>query len=292
MTTEPTAQPATRWPFQPGEAVYYVPSDYSWIRPMPIIPAIVLTCEHFANPLRNRRARATIQRDDKARPSSVRACNLVYRGYCSACEVPAIVGPNDTLICPRCHEDAVPLPPTDRLVVRWYPLDEWLDAMVMRRQIEHPTWPWRQAREAMDEVIDGGYTAMLERLGLGRLYSSSYNVSDLVDTQQEHRLFGLLRVYAVLEDAGAFLSTYQDLITFQVDVSRKLAIARRLQQLNGDQIDRVLDEVRDLADEPTQPSRPVYLDLPEPPERTAEDSEPDGADDTTAWLERQFRRAA
>jgi hypothetical protein len=63
----------------------------------------------------------------------VSASSLVYRGYCAACEVPAIVGSQGALICPRCQQLVVMMPPPDQLVLRWFPLDGWTRSLRQRR---------------------------------------------------------------------------------------------------------------------------------------------------------------
>lgn len=285
-----TFTPPERWPFQGGEAIYYLPSNQSNIRPTVYIPAIVLSCQNFKGLLRC--GKASIQRSDKPRPSSVSPSSLVYRGYCAACEVPAIEGTGGALICPRCQEKAIALPPPDELVVRWYPLDQYREPRVMRFQIQHPTWSWNAAREAADAVFDTAYEGMLERLGLRRLYNSSdYSLDAIADYHINSRLLNILSAAALLGDDALFLSTHQELSARQAETSRSRYLARRLLALSPERLLDLLGDLREEeADEPPPPPPTVsFIPLPERPES---DAEPDGADDMTRWLEQQFKKRA
>lgn len=283
-----TFTPPERWPFLAGQAVWHLPSGHSWNYPMPLIPAIVLSCHTLRGcPLGS--SKASIVRADKLRPSNVSASRLVYRGFCQACEVPAIEGTHSTLICPACGQLAVALPPPDQLIVRWFPLNEWLESRVMRRQIEHPTWSWRAAREAADTPYEEAYEGMLRRLKLPRLYNS---VDFSSDTYEERRLtdrqLGTLQAAALLGDDALFLSTHQELSARQVQRSQARAIARRLQSISQAELARIADVLMLDDDEP--PTRPPTVTLIPLPERPDGDDAPGGADELTGWLEQQFRK--
>lgn len=278
MTTS-TFTPAERWPFQAGEAVYYLPNDHSRVRPMPLIPAIVLACHQMRG---SPRASATIRRDDKERPSSVNANGLVYRGYCEACEVPAIVGASGVLICPRCLENAAPLPPPDRLVVRWFPLGCWLHPMMARRQVEHPTWTWSAVRDVATMPHEEAYEDMLLRMGLPRLYNSVNFERPIEERQYDSRLLSIMDAAAILRDDALFLSTHQELRARQADVARSRYLAQRLLSLSPDRLEMLLDLASGDA-----PPAVSFIPLPARPEG---DDTPDGADETTRWVEEQFRK--
>lgn len=285
-----TFTPPERWPFLAGEAVYYVQYT-TGTRPITATPAIVLACQTLRNlPLGC--SKASVQRADKSRTSSVRANSLVYRGYCGACEVPAIVGPADTLICPRCQDLAVPLPPPDDLVVRFFPLSEYTWSRAMRFQAQHPTWPWQQARAAANDVFDTAYEGMLARLGLRRLYHSGDYDRPIGDQRGDQRLLNILDAAALLGDAALFLSAHQELSERQSAAGRSRYLAQRLLNLSPERLEATLDLILDLGgDEEPPPAAPAVSFIPLP-ERPEDDAQPDGADEMTRWLEEQFRKKA
>lgn len=263
MTTHETTsyQPAERWPFQPGEAVYYEPSNHSMTRPYisELAKATVVSC---------RDNRISIQREDKSKVSTVDARNLSYRGYCPHCEQPAVALPNKSLICPMCDKPALAEPLPDLLALRLFPRDSWKTPMTVRRAFDNPTWPFWSVRDAVSELVEAAYKGMLERFQLKELRPR--NEHDWVRHYNGERL---LEFYAVLGDEAGFQATYRDLEEYANKPSA--ALREIMQSLFGDELPA---------------PRAVVVNLPPLPERIADDSEPDGADDLTRWLECQFKR--
>src|SRR4051812_28792237 len=127
--------PAERFPFKPGEAVWYEPSGHSMTKPYlaQLIPATIINCDNVGS-----HSSARIQREDKPRITKVAAAGLMYRGFCASCQVPAITGPGGGLACPNCDAPPVNMPPPDVLMIQWFPLDRWIVPMAIRRAAEHP----------------------------------------------------------------------------------------------------------------------------------------------------------
>jgi len=113
MTT--TAPILQSWPYQPGEAVYYV-TFTSFIKPYTYIPATVL--KPVVPDEKHWRTRVSILRAD-GRRATVKASYLIYRGYCEQCQQPAHED-DGVLFCVRCGQPAIAEPPPDRLAARLY----------------------------------------------------------------------------------------------------------------------------------------------------------------------------
>src|SRR5947209_3007076 len=88
--------PPDRFPFKPGEAVWYEPSGHSMTKSYlsQLIPATIIDCDSFEI-----HSRARIQRADKPRATRVAAAGLMYRGFCAQCLVPAVARPAGRLEC-------------------------------------------------------------------------------------------------------------------------------------------------------------------------------------------------
>jgi len=261
--------PPERWPFKPGEAVWYEPSGDSQTKPyLPqLIPATIIDCEADVQ-----FGQARIQRADKPRVTRVNAGGLMYRGFCASCQIPAVAGPGGRLECPNCDAPPVEMPPPDVLTLQWFPLDKWYLPMAIRRAAEHPDWCYWATREASSEAIDAAYNGMLSRLGLKEpAYGSTDNVRRWM---REYHAIERLKFYALLDNTDGFHATYQEL---------------KRQQAGG-----LVTEVSAFIDELTRDklpdARPIFI--PINIERIADDSEPDGPCEITRWLERQFGSAA
>jgi hypothetical protein len=259
-------QPATTMPFLPGQAIWYEPSNHSMTKPyLPqLIPAVILDCERD-RPF----ARARICRLDKTRPTRVGARGLAYRGYCEACEVPAIQGEGDRLICPECLRPAAELPPPVTLTAQWFPVDDWQWPMTIRHAAEHPDWNYWAARHAADHVVTTALEGTHARLGLPKRLARSGErwIGD-------YHALKALDFYAVLGDDAGFQVAYERLRHLQ-EGADDAEIRTTIERLFGDQL---------------PPPRLVFL--PIDIERVKDDSEPDGEDETTTWLRHQFRRRA
>jgi hypothetical protein len=258
--------PATHWPFRPGHAVWYEPSGHSMTKPYlsELIQATIIDSE-----LDIAHARTRIQRIDKPRATRVASAGLMFRGFCANCQVPAMAGQGGRLECPNC--DAPP-PPPDVLIVQWFPLDNWRVPMAIRRAAEHPDWSYWATRHDADNLIQTAYKGMLEQLKLPQLPSVS--TSDIERWMHSARAIERLKFYAMLGHTDGFHAAYQELRSYQ-------------QGSSAAEICSLIDEItRDKLPK----ARPVFL--PINIQRCKDDSEPDGPDDLTRWLEQQFRRAA
>jgi hypothetical protein len=251
--------------YQPGEAVFYIPSAMRRKEPFAGIPAVVLRATTY----NARIVKITGQK------SVISPRALVYRGYCAACERPAH-DRNGDLICPQCGELAIPVPPPDHLVIRWYPLGTISQPMMVHRAIINPTLTWSQAWEAgcrAARAISDTVPAAMQRLGLP-VISSNYN-GDFYQWRRETPIYSRMTFYAAVGDDAAFLAAYRELEAEQA----KAASGRRL-----------LDALRLLVED-DDPDATGLRVAPkwQPP---ADDQEPDQADEITAWLATQMRRAA
>ncbi|MDQ2999388.1 MAG: hypothetical protein M3R61_20330, partial [Chloroflexota bacterium] len=260
--------PATTYPFKPGEAVFYLQEQRAFsAEPPTLIPAIVL---EPSKP--GKRGRVTIWCKDEKR-ASVSGHNLIYQGYCAFCGVPAVLN-REALVCPRCSEPATAVPPPPELTLRWYPLGSdyhaqavracalnkcgWSDGLDIWRERDRRAWSmFEKHRMLYDKQHGNGPWALRDEDGYGYF---------------ECRM----RWYAELGDEESFLAYY-------TAHGGELPIER---------LDRLVALFNALErDDVPGPSR--RLDLPPLDiERIADDSEPDGADDLTTWLDRQFKRAA
>jgi hypothetical protein len=119
--------PPTTYPFQPGEAVYWLPSNHRMMSPAPRIRGVVLTAGGYS---------AYIQREDGSR-AAVNTSNLAYAAYCSHCYAPAVMTMRGRLVCPGCGGPVIEPPPPDEMVLLRFPLDSfgWHTSMSMRRAI-------------------------------------------------------------------------------------------------------------------------------------------------------------
>jgi len=267
-------QPAQCYPFQPGEAVYYVNSGpYGVNHPNPpeLVRAIVL--EHqpaIFGRGGKRQKRVAILRED-GRRSHVVGENLTYQGYCAFCAVPAVLGPGEnTLECPKCSQPATALPPPEELTLRWYPLDTTITAIAVRACVLTGC-SWSEGLDAWRKPHQRALGAMLakHRLTYGRaMHEGPWNDYDFSD---------MMQWYAELGDDDSLLAFYK--ANGGKDYARAI-------DMMLDLFDHCLDAIEN--DEPPIRPTPPPLRI----QRIADDSEPDGADATTRWLDGQFGRAA
>jgi hypothetical protein len=257
-------QPPTHHWFKAGEAVLYLGTQ---CQRQPLVPirAVII------------RDHSTWIRWPDGHISSVDRSRLVYRGHCDVCAVPAVLD-RDQLVCPLCGHSAIDCPPPDDLVVRHFPLGIAYSQMAAHRATVHPDWTWRQAYDDASAVIaamDATADAYAGRLGLPVL---KWNVRNW---EAEFPINVRMRFSAYIGDEAAYRAAYHELARIQQETSSALSI-----------LDTLLDFILDQADDtPGRPSQRLVL----PPldlQRTADDSEPDGADDLTRWLDQQFGRAA
>jgi hypothetical protein len=274
----------TTWPFQVGEAVYYVNGMRETLPPAPVPAVIVRVCERWRT---YHWASVSILRSDKVRPSKVHCATLVYRGYCPRCEVPAHAD-GSRLFCPTCGADVRELPPPDDLVIRWFPFDDYSRSMAMHRAALDPSLTWSQAKAASDETLAATYAAALARLGITEPETRS--TSDFDGTYDIHRINEMRYCALVGNDAG--LLAAHDAILNAPKTIDTAAMYDKLAELGLMVVKcwkALKDEEADDLPPLPRPGRPVLLPLPE---RTADDAEPDGADDLTRWLTQQFGRKA
>ena len=92
-------------PYNPGQAIYYTPYPGGLSNAIIPTPAIVLRATE-------KRVRIRL---DNGREASVSARYICYRGYCEACELPAVEDAGQ-LLCPHCAAPAVAAIPPDRIL--------------------------------------------------------------------------------------------------------------------------------------------------------------------------------
>ena len=104
---------------------------------------------------------------NSGRETGVRIDYVAYRGYCEACQAPAIEA--ETLICPRCRKPAIDTIPPDRILFDQFG--------------ELPTWG-RVARDVQagkctnlatwhdNRNLDSDYEALIRMLKRTKLYYS------------------------------------------------------------------------------------------------------------------------
>jgi hypothetical protein len=184
--------PPTRYPFRPGEAVYWLPATHRMMSPPPRIRGVVLSADD----------QAYIQRED-GRRTSVSIEYLAYASFCSHCYAPGVTTTRGRLVCPSCGGPVIAAPPPDEMVVLRFPLDfGWHTSMTMYRAIVNG-WTYRQAIVDRAATIDRAYQRMLRRLGLPKPVCRS---------NQDYRIAKHLEYYSMLDHEAAFLASYYELI--------------------------------------------------------------------------------
>ena len=197
-----------------------------------------------------------IQREDDGRRCAVNTDNLGYRAHCDRCYAPAIKTKRGRLACPACGGAVVDQPPLDEMTMLWFPLAGWRTAMIVHRAVLNPTWTYRQAAFDRAATIERSYQAMLDLLDLEEPTCRG-GEPFMADAKK----IDLLKYYSMLEHEDAFAATYEELM---------------------------FEQLRDSGDGPGWPSR--RLSLPSHSfVRPANDSEPDGEDALTHWLDQQFQ---
>jgi hypothetical protein len=177
-----------RQPFRPGEAVYLWSHTGRVGRIHPLVPAVV--CRTFSDV--NGYARITVQLPSGRRLGAFRT-RVVYRAYCPACLVPAVVGePGEPpLLCPQCEQPCSELPPPDvaRAWFHEHDVSTQLWAYYMRqvsadeaeflsgvryaagreaqREAEHASWQAerQETRELMNALLRLGLDRLRDELG-------------------------------------------------------------------------------------------------------------------------------
>jgi hypothetical protein len=186
--------PPTRYPFRPGEAVYFLPATHRMTAPPPRIRGVVLSANDYT---------IYIKREDGC-CAAVKTANLAYAAFCPHCDAPAVMTKRGRLVCPGCGGPVIEQPLPDEMVLLRFLLDfGWYTSMTMRRAILNPNWSYRQAIVDRAATIDSAVQRMLRRLGLAKPAWRSNNGYRAV----EH-----LRYYAMLEHEAAFLATYYELL--------------------------------------------------------------------------------
>lgn len=170
--------------------------------------------------------------------------------------------------------------------------------MALHRAILNPTLEWGRAWKSADETEDQIYEAALARLGLTEPEYRNTPQDDYSGRGfiADHRRKEVIKFYALIGDDAAMLAAYNDYIERQAsEIEKEKRIKQGMEMLNK-LLDLILDgdlDLDDLSSLPRRPaSPPAAFDLPEPPERSADDAEPSGADDVTRWLDDQFDQAA
>lgn len=246
--------------FKAGQAVFYLGQQRQKALFTPI-PAIIAKDDS-----------SWIQWPD-GHVSSVGYSTLVYRGYCPHCPVPAVLDVDQQLVCPQCGTAAIDCPPPDDLIIRWFPMGMVWVHMTAQRAAAHPTWTWKQARQdarAALTVIDQRTYSLAEQLGLPR---PKWSMAD-----DQYPMIVRMRFYAFLGDTAAYLEAYHELA--------------HVQRVNEERTNRRLNVVDSLLDLILAEDVFVKEQERRKAQRAAADSTPDGADELTDWLERQFRKAA
>ena len=260
------ATPATAYPFKPTEAVYHIVEPKKGLAPI-LRPGMVV---RPAGPLARYRAdtpRVGLVLDD-GRRISVCGSFLAYRGYCRRCDVPAVLD-DGRLVCPLCKRKARQEPPPDHLTLLWYPIGESLHAQAVRHCIVHKC-SWEEGLDAWRKWHFDSFERMINKYGLrSEMYARR-------EPWQSDEFRETAQWYAERDDEAGFVAYYKA----NGGELPEERVARFFTALAG----RFDDELETLG-----PSRRLQLPpLVIPP--TPEDSEPDGDDELTAWLRRQFEK--
>lgn len=272
---EDLPQPAMYYPFKPGEAVYYLPHPSGFCNQQELIPAMVLKAPHTQVESHIKKVYITILRAD-GRTTRVWGNRLAYQGYCSFCSVPAVVGCDDgQLICPQCGELATNVPPPDELTLRWYPLEHARSAQIARICAQTGC----TYGEALEQHNTRSNTAFYSLLGKHGMLNEMWGRRGpwTVENQQFYWFCRVMEWYADLGDEESFLSYYR----------------AHGGDLPSERTERLISFFESLLDGngPGCASQRLQL-APLDIVRPASDSEPDGADELTAWLDQQFKHAA
>jgi hypothetical protein len=264
-------RPERTWHFQPREAIYIAPYG-AYKRPVAVTPAVVTKVKgEYVTMIRADGARRTMKAD-----------NLVHRGYCEACRVPAILD-GAHLVCPRCERKAVDAPPPDDIMFTLYTDPGW------QRRVRESLLTGCTLREtygAIGKRDADAFHAMLEQHGLYAewLFSRGPWRSD---SPLHYQMDEELERAAILGDADAFKAIYER----YAERARGNRVLDGFLALCGEDMDRV-DALLDVLESERlyrATGRAVSVPVVE---RPADDAEPDGPDEVTSWLERQFKQAA
>jgi hypothetical protein len=258
MTT--TASILRSWPYQPGEAVYYTAytsfkHPYTWS---------AATVQRVANRVLDDSrvevgARVTIQHAD-GRRATVKACSLVYRGYCTACQLPAHDQAGQ-LFCARCGQTAVDEPPGDRLAAHLYGREE-LRSVQKTREAILTGCTMGDAYEPVEVRFNAAYQRMAQLCGL----EHGYERFRWPFTTAE--IFGPFEHLSLMENVEAAKAIVDGVIAQEAEkLKTTIRFIQRMPPVDGDEFG------------------PRWA----PPQS---DQQPDGADDITLWLERKMQRKA
>lgn len=195
----------------------------------------------------------TVQTDHG--PKRVKPTILHHRGYCPLCEVAAHLD-DGRLVCPRCEGDAgAPVP--DRLLPEWTWPNQY--GVCLDRTMLCHGCTQKEAFSILDRERRAQWAAMLERVGL----TESYRRDRFWWADGTRDIEERMHSAAARGDADAFLEGVEQL--------KRMACHNAAYRLV-----QALDE----QDGNALPTRPTA------------DTEPDGADDLTRWLDGQFKNAA
>lgn len=266
-----TAAPALVWPFQAGQAVYYVPSHQAFRSRPQTSPAVVLGLKGN---------RVNILREDGAR-RTVNAEFLLYRGICAACQVPAIERAG-LLACPACDQPASELP-SDAQLVCWYPASYNTQARAARHSLTTGC-TWGQAFEWRLHHDCDAFQAMLKQTGIYDSWSSIDDTDRAVWREiWSAYINNTMTRYALLGDAEGFVAT------FEAVKARYAGQQAARAKAAGSEFVRLLASLLRDEDNEQLPSRrldppQLHISLP------AGDDRPDDQRGTAfdAWLERQL----
>jgi hypothetical protein len=226
-------QPAQCYPFQPGDAVFYLPYPAGFCNKQQLIPAIVV----------------------KAQPAPVTTHRHAPR----------------VIILP-CNQPATATPPPDELTLRLFPIEHAGASQIARISFMKGC-TWGEALHERNERHYGAFDALTKRHGMvGEMYRREGPWTE--DDGQFHWFSAIMHWYADLGDEESFIAYYrahaEDGLLPKERKNQLIALFERL-----------------LGDDQPGPSRRMVLpplDIP----RIADDSQPDGACDLTAWLDQQF----
>jgi hypothetical protein len=265
-------------PFKPGQAVYYLP--YIGLNKPPITePAIVLRTTE-------KRVRILLT---SGRESSVSADYICYCGYCAVCQLPAVDNAGQ-LLCPQCGAAAVAAIPPDRIL-----FDQLGELPTMARKVRG-VLNGEVTTLADCSLLNSDYAAWVKMLKQTKLYYSWSTDCEVWSTFRT----GRMRDLAIIGDEAGFIAEYRrlaaehgvkDAIVQYEKIEKALDLFDKLlQAVEAGEYDDLIEEFESgtRGSLPRRPSRPVMLDLPDAPERSADDAEPSGADDITRWLDGQF----
>lgn len=245
--------------FMPGEAVYNRADELQGR------PAQRLRIERVASSPNTHEYVCTVNDRVTVRPIAggrawcARPENLIYCGYCPDCKQPAI-DQAGALVCPNCHAPAIAEPPPDRVAALVYCPDMLFSAQRTREMLLTGCNGHKAVYE-VDLRFNMARWLMIARIGCPPWAVPDHDV-----------LFNQRFLELALRD--------------DIEGCRLAIIDGLARAISPEALDAIHAGFDDDEPDTLPPVASLYWQQP------ADDMQPDGADDLTAWLDRQFDRGA